>query len=185
MSSIGYPQFINITVCTAARYEWKQEMMISTPDLCDEYGDAVRVAEPIFRHYGGVRQFGGEVVTVKCFEDNSKVGEMVRTPGENKVLFVDGGASPRRSLLGDQLVSHALNNNWQGIIIYGYLRDVEEIEAMPIGVMALGSIPRKTEKLGEGKVNVPVDVAGLRICPGDFIYADGTGVIVSTESLLK
>lgn len=160
-------------------------MTISTPDLCDEYGDAVQVAEPIFKHYGGVRQFGGEIVTVKCFEDNSKVGDMVRSPGENKVLVVDGGASARRSLLGDQLVTHALNNQWAGIIIYGFLRDVEEIEAMPIGVMALGTIPRKTEKLGEGRVNIPLEMAGLKIKPGNYLYADGTGVIVAEQSLVK
>jgi regulator of ribonuclease activity A len=73
-------------------------MTISTPDLCDEYGDEVQVAEPVFKHFGGIRQFGGEIVTVKCFEDNSKVGEMVKTPGNGRVLVVDGGASPRRSL---------------------------------------------------------------------------------------
>jgi regulator of ribonuclease activity A len=177
--------FLNMTGPIVARNRWMEKMTISTPDLCDEFGDTVQVAEPIFKHYGGVCQFGGQVVTVKCFEDNSRVGEMVRTPGDNKVLVVDGGASPRRSLLGDQLVAHACKNNWQGIIIYGYLRDVEEIEIMQMGVMALGAIPRKTEKLGEGKVNVPLAMAGLQINPGDFIYADGTGVIVSSVPLLK
>ena len=63
-------------------------MTISTPDLCDEFGDAVQVAEPVFRHYGAIRQFGGEVVTVKCFEDNSKVGEMLRAPGKGRILPV-------------------------------------------------------------------------------------------------
>jgi len=159
-------------------------MTISTPDLCDEYGEAVQVAEPIFKHYGGKRQFGGEVVTVKCFEDNSLVGEMVRSPGAGRVLVVDGGASPRRSLLGDQLVSHAVDNNWAGIVIYGYIRDVEEIELMSMGVMALGTIPRKTEKLGEGKVNVPLQFAGLRVEPGHYLYADGTGLIVADRSLV-
>jgi len=159
-------------------------MMISTPDLCDEYGDAVQVAEPIFKHYGALRQFGGEVVTVKCFEDNSLVGEMVRSAGAGRVLVVDGGASPRRSLLGDQLVSHAVDNNWAGIVIYGYIRDVEEVELMAMGVMALGTIPRKTEKLGEGKVNVPLQFAGLHIEPGHYLYADATGLIVADRSLI-
>ena len=159
-------------------------MIISTPDLCDEYGDAVQVAQPIFKHYGGRRRFGGEVVTVKCFEDNSLVGEMVRSPGAQRVLVVDGGASPRRSLLGDQLVSHAVANDWAGIVIYGYIRDVEEIEEMPMGVMALGTIPRKTEKLGEGRSNVQLQLAGLTIEPGAFVYADGTGLIVADRRLL-
>ncbi|MCP3906484.1 MAG: putative 4-hydroxy-4-methyl-2-oxoglutarate aldolase [Oceanicoccus sp.] len=159
-------------------------MTISTPDLCDEYGDAVRVADPVFKHYGAIRQFGGEVVTVKCFEDNSKVGEMVRTPGKGRILVVDGGGSPRRSLLGDQLVTLAVENDWSGIVIYGYIRDIEEIETMQMGVVALGAIPRKTEKLGVGEVNVTIDVAGLQIQPGQYIYADRSGVIVADQSLL-
>lgn len=159
-------------------------MTISTPDLCDEYGDAVRVADPVFKHYGAIRQFGGEVVTVKCFEDNSRVGEMVRTPGKGRILVVDGGGSPRRSLLGDQLVTLAVENDWSGIVIYGYIRDIEEIETMQMGVVALGAIPRKTEKLGVGEVNVTIDVAGLQIQPGQYIYADRSGVIVADQSLL-
>jgi regulator of ribonuclease activity A len=159
-------------------------MTISTPDLCDEYGDAVQVAEPVFSHYGGLRQFGGEVVTVKCFEDNSKIGEMLRAEGKGRILVVDGGASPRRSLLGDKLVALAQENNWQGIVIYGAIRDVEEIAAMPVGVMALYTIPRKTEKRGVGQVNVALQMAGLSIKSGDYLYADGSGVIVADKSLL-
>jgi regulator of ribonuclease activity A len=159
-------------------------MIISTPDLCDEYGDDVQVADPVFKHFGGMQQFGGEVVTVKCFEDNSKVGEMLRAEGKGRILVVDGGASPRRSLLGDKLVSLALSNDWQGIVIYGYMRDIEQIAKMSIGVLALGSIPRKTEKRGVGQVNVPLEVAGLIIESGDYLYADETGVIVSKKPLL-
>ena len=156
---------------------------ISTPDLCDAYGDKVQVAEPVFRHYGGSENFFGEIATVKCFEDNSKVGESLRTNGEGKVLVVDGGASPRRSLLGDKLARMALDNGWKGIIVYGYIRDLEEIAEMDIGVMALGSIPRKTEKRGEGRTGVNLQFAGLNVQAGSFIYADRTGVIVAEESL--
>ena len=159
-------------------------MKISTPDLCDEYGDEVQVAEPVFKHFGAIQQFGGEVVTVKCFEDNSKVGELLKTPGEGRVLVVDGGASPRRSLLGDMLVSSAVENGWGGIVIYGYIRDIEEIESMPMGVVALGTIPRKTEKRGLGDVNVNLQMAGLSISSGNYIYVDKTGVIVSSKALI-
>lgn len=159
-------------------------MTISTPDLCDEFGDKVQVADPIFKHFGAIRHFGGEVATVKCFEDNSKVREMLATNGHGRVLVVDGGGSPRRSLLGDQLVSLALENNWLAIVIYGYLRDVEEMANMPMGILALGAIPRKTEKLNVGQVNVPVKMAGVNIEPGCFLYADGSGVIIADGSLL-
>ena len=159
-------------------------MLISTPDFCDEYGDAVQVLDPVFKHYGSVRRFGGEVVTVKCFEDNSRVAELVATDGKGCVLVVDGGASPRRSLLGDMLAAKAVNNNWAGIVIYGYIRDVEDIATMELGVVALGAIPRKTEKRGEGRVNVPLQFAGVLIKSGDYIYADGSGVVVSAAALV-
>ncbi len=158
-------------------------MKISTPDLCDEHGDAVQVVAPVFNHYGPIRRFGGEVVTVKCFEDNSKVAELVATEGKGKVLVVDGGASPRRSLLGDMLVAKAVKNNWAGIVIYGYIRDIEDIAEMDMGVMALGTIPRKTEKRGEGQINIPLQFAGVTVNPGDYLYADGTGIIIAKESL--
>lgn len=159
-------------------------MTISTPDLCDEYGDAVQVLEPIFNHYGHIRRFGGEVVTVKCFEDNSKVGELLGTEGKGRVLVVDGGAFSRRSLLGDMLVAKAVSNGWSGIVIYGYIRDIEDISEMEMGVMAIGTIPRKTEKRGEGQVNIPLHFAGVTISPGDYLYADGTGVVIASEALV-
>ncbi len=159
-------------------------MTISTPDLCDEHGSDVHVAAPVFKHYGGIRRFGGVVVTVKCFEDNSKVAELVKTPGNQRVLVVDGGASPRRSLLGDNLARAAEENGWSGIVIYGAIRDVEDIAGMAIGVMALGTIPVKTEKRDLGDINVDIEMAGLVIRPGNYLYADGSGVIVSDRPLV-
>ena len=157
--------------------------MISTPDLCDEYGDAVQVAEPVFRHYGAVVNFGGHVATIKCHEDNSLVAEAVKTPGDGRVLVVDGGGSLRRALLGDNLAANAVENGWSGIVIFGALRDVEEIAPMKLGVLALASIPRKTEKRGEGQVGVPLNFAGITVRAGDYLYADLTGIIVSADSL--
>ncbi|MGK0499053.1 MAG: regulator of ribonuclease activity A [Oceanicoccus sp.] len=159
-------------------------MPISTPDLCDEFGDQVQVADPVFKHYGALRRFGGQVVTVKCFEDNSKVSELVKTAGQGRVLVVDGGASKRRSLLGDNLARAAQQNGWSGIVIYGSIRDVEDIADMAIGVMALGCIPRKTEKRSLGDVEVKLHIAGLRIKPGDYLYADGSGVIIAARALI-
>ncbi len=158
---------------------------ISTPDLCDEHGENVSVIELPLRHYGGHQNFHGEIVTIKCFEDNSLVADTVKTPGHGRVLVVDGGASPRRSLLGDNLARAATDNGWAGIVIYGYLRDVEEIAPMPIGVMALGNVPRKTEKRNEGQAGVSLHFGGCQIDPGNFLYADQTGVIISNSNLLK
>ena len=156
---------------------------ISTPDLCDEHGDKVRVIEGQFRHYGGSKNFSGQIATIKCFEDNSKVAERVKEAGNGRVLVVDGGASPRRSLLGDNLAKAAVDNGWAGIVIYGYLRDVEEIAPMPIGIMALGSVPRKTEKLGDGRCDIELEFGGTTINSGEYLYADLSGIIVSANPL--
>jgi len=157
--------------------------MISTPDLCDEHGDAVQVAAPVFRHYGAIVNFGGQVATIKCHEDNSLVAEAVKSPGKGRILVVDGGGSVRRSLLGDNLAAKAVENGWSGILIFGALRDVEEIAPMQLGVLALASIPRKTQKRGEGQTGVSLNFAGITINDGDYLYADLTGVIVSTVRL--
>lgn len=160
-------------------------MTISTPDLCDDHGDAVSVIELQFKHYGAIHQFGGKVETIKCFEDNSLVAEQVKQSGEGRVLVVDGGGSTRRSLLGDNLASAAVKNGWAGIVIFGYLRDVEEIAPMKLGVLALGSVPRKTDKRNEGQLGVTVKFGGVEISSGNYLYADETGVIISSDSLLN
>ena len=157
--------------------------MKPTPDLCDQYPDLVRVLEPMLRSYGGRKQFSGAIVTVKCFEDNSCVKQLVGTPGEDRVLVVDGGGSMRRACLGDMLAEKASSNGWSGIFIYGCIRDVDEIMAIDIGVQALGVHPVKTEKKDIGEINIPVTFGGLTFVPGEYLYADNNGVVVSAEPL--
>ncbi|MFM1603779.1 MAG: ribonuclease E activity regulator RraA [Porticoccaceae bacterium] len=157
--------------------------MRSTPDLCDDHAILVSVADPIFTNFGGRERFGGEVVTVKCFEDNSLVKELVGTPGNDRVLVVDAGGSMRRACLGDRLAEAASSNGWAGIIIYGCIRDVDEIMATDIGVQALGIHPSKTDKKGVGEQNITVTFAGITVHPGDYLYADNNGIIVSKESI--
>jgi len=153
-----------------------------TPDLCDEYPE-VEVLEPAFNNYGGRESFGGEVVTIKCHEDNSLVKENVDKPGKGKVMVVDGGGSLRNALLGDMLAEKAAKNGWEGIVINGCIRDVDVIMETDLGVQALATNPRKPEKKGIGEMNVPVKFAGVHIKPGDYIYADNNGIIVSEKPL--
>ena len=160
-------------------------MNISTPDLCDSHPERVRVVDPIFRNYGGILSFGGEIVTVKCFEDNSRVKELANTEGMGKVMVVDGGGSLKKALLGDLIAQSALDNGWQGFIIYGCIRDVEPISTMKIGVKALNSIPLKTERKGLGEKDVTISFGGVTFNPGEFVYCDETGIIVSNEQLIK
>jgi regulator of ribonuclease activity A len=153
-----------------------------TPDLCDAYPDVI-VLEPMFSNFGGRDSFGGQIVTLKCFEDNSLVKEQVELDGTGKVLVVDGGGSLRCALLGDMLAEKAAQNHWEGLVIYGCIRDVDMIAQMDVGVQALATHPRKTEKRGLGDLNVVVHFAGVTFRPGEFIYADNNGVIVSPTAL--
>ena len=156
---------------------------ISTPDLSDEF-ENVLALELSFINYGGVKSFGGQVVTIKCHEDNSLVKELVGQPGEGRVIVVDGGGSRRRALLGDMLAEKAAKNGWAGLVINGVIRDVDQIAATPLGVQALGSCPLKTEKLGVGQRDIVLRFGGLEISPGDYAYADNNGVIISRAPLL-
>lgn len=158
-------------------------MSISTPDLCDEHADLVQVVEPMFVNYGGREQFGGQIVTIKCFEDNSLVRELVAEQGEGKVLVVDAGGSMRRACLGDQLAEKACANGWEGVVMYGCIRDVDEISELQLGVQALGTHPMKTEKKGIGERDLPVAFGGVTFTPDEYLYADNNGVIVSPRPL--
>lgn len=159
-------------------------MEIVLPDLCDEHPDLVRVIEPMFANYGGTEAFGGEIVTIKCHEDNSLVAELVEESGTGKVLVVDGGGSMRCGLLGDNLAKKAVDNGWQGIIVYGCIRDVDIIGELPLGVQALATHPMKSVKRGIGLRNETLQFGGVEIIPGEFIYADNNGVLVAAKALL-
>ena len=124
------------------------------------------------------------MVTIKCHEDNSLVKQCVSEPGEGRVIVVDGGGSLRRSLLGDRLAEEAARNGWAGLVINGAVRDVDQIAVTALGVKALGATPLKTEKRGEGQRNIVLQIGGARIAPGDYLYADNNGVIVSSRALL-
>ena len=159
-------------------------MSFSTPDLCDDFPELVRVVEPMFINFGGTVTFGGEIITVKCFEDNSLVKENASKPGYGKVMVVDGGGSLRRALLGDLIAKDAVKNGWEGFIIYGCIRDVDIINRLDVGVHALDTVPLKTEKKGIGELNIAVTFGGVTFRPGEYVYADNNGVIVSKEKLL-
>lgn len=157
----------------------------SVPDLCDDYPNEVHVLEPILRGFGGRRRFGGEVVTIKCFEDNSLVKELAGTPGRGRVMVVDGGGSKRRALLGDMIAAKAVENGWSGLVIFGCVRDVEALKELDLGVHAMAAYPVKTEKRGLGDQDVAVRFGGVTFRPGDYVYADENGVICAARDLLR
>lgn len=159
-------------------------MLDLLPDLCDQHGDALQVADPLFHDFGGKPLFYGQAVTLSCYEDNSLVRELVSRPGQGRVMVIDGGGSLRRALLGDQLAIKAAEQGWEGIVIFGAVRDVGTLATLALGVKALAACPVKTEKLGQGELDAVVSFAGVTIHPGDYVYADLNGVLVSATRLI-
>jgi regulator of ribonuclease activity A len=159
-------------------------MLDLLPDLCDQHGDALQVADPLFHNFGGKPLFYGQAVTLSCYEDNSLVRELVTRPGQGRVMVIDGGGSLRRALLGDQLAIKAAEQGWEGILIHGAVRDVGTLATLALGVKALAACPVKTEKLGKGELDAVVSFAGVTIHPGDYVYADLNGVLVSATRLI-
>jgi regulator of ribonuclease activity A len=152
-------------------------------DLCDAHPNDVRIVDPVFRDFGGNRLFGGPIATLQLFEDNSLVRESLEQPGNGRVLVVDGGGSLRCALLGGNLAQLAEKNGWSGVVVYGAVRDTRELAAAKVGVKALAPHPKKSNKKGIGERDVLVTFAGVTFKPGEHLYADEDGIIVSAKSL--
>jgi regulator of ribonuclease activity A len=164
-------------------------MKFSTTDLCDAHEKNItegtlRALPPVFSHFGLQKRFFGQVVTLKCFEDNSLVKTELDQPGEGRVLMIDGGASVRCALVGGNIAASAARNGWTGLIVNGAVRDRDELDATNLGIRALGLCPIRSIKRGQGELNVAVSVAGLRVVPGTWLYADADGVLLSDLPLL-
>lgn len=162
-------------------------LAFSTCDFCDVQKDdttgAFRVLAPVFLHFGSVPAFSGRVSTVKCHEDNTLVKAALDSAGEGRVLVVDGGGSLRRALVGGNVAAAAARNGWAGIVVDGCVRDVAELQVLAVGIRALALIPLPTEKRGEGQRDVPVQIQGVWVHPGDWLYADADGMVVSAKAL--
>ncbi|QLB15572.1 ribonuclease E activity regulator RraA [Mannheimia granulomatis] len=158
-------------------------MHIDTSELCDLYSDQVDVVEPIFSSFGGASSFFGKITTVKCFESNGLIAEVLEEDGEGRVLLVDGGGAVRRALIDAELAQLAVDNGWEGIIVYGAVRQLDILEKLDIGIHALAPIPVGADNTDVGEVDTPVNFGGVTFFPEDYIYADLTGIILSPELL--
>lgn len=160
-------------------------MNFTTADLCDAHSEEehFQIAEPLFKSYGANPAFCGRITTLKVFEDNVLVRRTLEEKVENRVLVIDGGGSHRCALLGSNLARLAVDNGWQGIVIYGCLRDSAIIDQLPIGVRALHTHPLKSHKRGIGDRDMLVTFAGVNFKKDHFLYADTDGIIVSDTML--
>lgn len=158
-------------------------MRIDTSELCDIYSDQVDVVEPIFSSFGGAPSFFGKITTVKCFENNGLIAEVLEEEGNGRVLLVDGGGAVRRALIDAELAQLAADNGWEGIIVYGAVRQLDVLETLNIGIHALAPIPVGADDSDAGEVDTPVNFGGVTFFPEDYVYADLTGIILSQELL--
>ncbi len=159
-------------------------MPFATADLCDEFGPQVRVAEPLFRDWGGAPSFAGPIETVRVLEDNALVRETLEMHGRGRALVVDGAGSLRTALVGGKLAALAHQNGWIGLVVYGCVRDTAELSATPVGIKALNVVPRRSARQGGGERGVAVTFAGVTFTPGAHLYADRDGLIVADRDLL-
>ncbi|KAL5566727.1 hypothetical protein UlMin_029891 [Ulmus minor] len=158
--------------------------LVTTAEVCDANPQLIgsgelRALQPVFQIYGRRQVFSGPIVTLKVFEDNVLVRELLEEKGNGRVLVVDGGGSLRCAILGGNPVVQAQNNGWAGIVVNGCIRDVDEINGCDIGVRALASHPMKANKKRTGEKYVPISIAGTRIRDGEWLYADTDGILIS------
>jgi len=163
-------------------------MNFSTCDICDANENkiaegALSVLPPVFQSFGKRAAFSGQAATLKVFEDNVLVRSTLETPGNGRVLVVDGGGSLRCALVGGNLGILAEKNGWAGIIVHGCVRDSAELNACDVGIRALALHPQRSVRRGIGDADLQVSIAGVTVRPGDWIYADADGVLVARGKL--
>ena len=154
-----------------------------TADLLDTFGDELTLCQLALRDFGGVRCFSGPIATVKVREDNLRIVEMLDTPGEGRVLVIDGQGAMGCALVGDILGAKAVANGWAGFIVNAAIRDVAGLAKLTLGVKGIAPNPRKPSKTGDGETQKPVTFGGITFTPGEWVYADEDGVVVSKSHL--
>ncbi|WP_269936092.1 ribonuclease E activity regulator RraA [Serratia liquefaciens] len=158
-------------------------MKYDTSELCDIYHEEVNVVEPLFSNFGGRTSFGGQITTVKCFENNGLLFELLEENGRGRVLVIDGGGSVRRALINAELARLATQNEWEGIVVYGAVRQVDDLEELDIGIQAMAAIPVGAASESIGESDIRVNFGGVTFFSGDHLYADNTGIILSEDPL--
>ena len=161
----------------------EKTMNETTCDISDKLHPDVQYLEPVYKIYGAKTSFSGRIVTVKCYEDNSLVEKALKANGMDSVLVIDAGGSMNCAMLGDKRAADAINNEWEGILVHGLIRDSVAINEMKIGIRALGVYPLKSIKNGVGDSSLIVNFSGVTFTPGEYLYADEDGVIVVKEQL--
>ena len=157
---------------------------MKTADLIDDHADKLTLVHLPFRKFGQKAFCAGPIETLSCFEDNSLLKATVSTPGQGRVLIVDGGGSTRKAIVGDVVAELARSNGWAGLILNAAIRDSIDVDALDFVVFAMGTSPVKSTKTDRGTVGGTLDIGGTTISPNQWVYADADGVLISGEKLI-
>lgn len=153
-----------------------------TADYCDTQSEQVSVLGPGYSNYGGASMCQGEVVTIQLNQNNSDLITLLRDEnGQGKVVVVDADQT-YYAIVGEMLMKFAHKNDYAGIIVNGYIRDTVQIKDIPVALYALGTCPRKSIPVTQGKRDIPLSFGGVEFRPGDYVYADSDGVIVTAKA---
>lgn len=156
---------------------------IVTADLYDAHHAELAVVDIQFRCFGRVATFFGPCATLRTYHDHTPVRDMLARPGEGRVLVVDGHGSLTVGVMGDRLAESGVRNGWRGVVIAGAIRDSAGIDALEIGVRALGTTARRGWEPGLATLGQPLHLGGAAIREGDWIYADRDCVLVARREL--
>ncbi len=157
--------------------------MNTLPDLSDQHSDKIQIGKLALQSFGGMHSISGEIYTVSCSDDNSVVKDILSRKGKNKVLVIDASGVTHASMIGDQIAASAVKNNWAGIVVNGYVRDVEELKNFPIGIFAKGFVAQKTNKKDHGFEDVLVAFGSVVMTSGKWIYIDQNGWLIADNNL--
>ena len=157
--------------------------MISLPNLSDQHSDQIQIGKLALQSFGGMHSISGEIYTVSCSDDNSVVKDILSRKGKHKVLVIDASGVTHASMIGDQIAASAVKNNWAGIVVNGYVRDVEDLKNFPIGIFAKGAVAQKTNKKNHGFEDVLVAFGSVVMTSGKWIYIDQNGWLIADNNL--
>ena len=153
-------------------------MTFATADISDADPEACRLCDVEWRDYGRKRTFWGQAVTLTVRRDQRAAVRICLEQGQGKVLVIDGDGARCVALFGGTMASIAVRNGWAGVIVFGAIRDAEEMATYDLGVKALCTTPRSAPIPTPHERHVAVRFGGVEFQPGDWVYADADGVLV-------
>lgn len=152
-------------------------------DAMDSFG----VMAPRIRHLGGPTQLCGIAFTVETHpSDNLALHRALAVPeAAGRVLVVAAGEGSACALFGELMLTEAVRRGILGLVLDGYVRDIEVLQESEIPIFAVGVHPRRATKTSEGRLGWPVACGGVAVSTGDAVLGDEEGVAVIPSAMLS